>query len=345
MREQSGPLTIPAATPVAQRARTVALSADFRQTGAVPSSSESLLQTEIAGHSIACAHHEAAGATTVIFCHGFRGEKTGPNRTFVRAARLLAASGISSLRFDQYGSGDSEGDFFESRFDDWVNAIDALTHQQLERGQRVALLGQSMGASAVICAASALPVEAVVAWVPDTNIDDFTPGPEGFVEEGGQRVSNAFWEQAYAADVARHLAETSAPSYLVFGTADEYVSTENREALVSAAGPNVRIDVFDGYPHSAWTAEQAEDIIQRSVGFLAEHLRAGAGQVRAQAGVLCRPRNAGRGKGAAQNARPLAEHRREPRAGHRFLPRFTDQRTSHSKGTPRTAASWLPESR
>jgi pimeloyl-ACP methyl ester carboxylesterase len=242
----------------------------------VPSPTESLYRTEIAGRSIACAHHDASGATTVIFCHGFRGEKTGPNRTFVRGARLLAASGISSLRFDQYGSGDSEGDFLESRFDDWVNTIDALARQQLDRGQRVALFGQSMGASAVICAASGLPVEAVVAWVPDANIDDFTPGPDGFVEEGGQRVGNAFWEQAYAADVAKHLIEISAPSYLVFGTADEYVSTENREALVAVAGPNVSIDVFDGYPHSAWTAEQAKDIIERSVGFLREHLPAAA---------------------------------------------------------------------
>lgn len=238
----------------------------------MPLPSESLFRTEISDHSIACAYHDAAGETTVIFCHGFRGEKTGPNRTFVRAARLLAASGISSLRFDQYGSGDSDGDFLESRFNGWIDTIRALAHQQLDLGQRIALFGQSMGASAVICAAAGLPVDAVVAWVPDANIDEFTPGSEGFVEEGGQRVGNAFWREAYAANVAQHLAEISAPSYLVFGTADEYVSTENREALVAAAGPNVRIDTFDGYPHSAWTSEQADDIIERSVGFLTQHL-------------------------------------------------------------------------
>jgi hypothetical protein len=235
-------------------------------------SSESLFRTEAAGRSIACAHHEAGGDTTVIFSHGFRGEKTGPNRTFVRAARKLADRGVSSLRFDQYGSGDSDGDFLESRFEDWIETIAALTRDQLERGQKVALFGQSMGASAVICAAASLPVEAIVAWVPDANIDDFTPGPEGFIEEGGQRVGNAFWEQASDADVVKRLTEVSAPSYLVFGTDDEYVSTENREALVAAAGPNVAIDVFGGYPHSAWTTEQADDIIDRSVRFLTDRL-------------------------------------------------------------------------
>jgi pimeloyl-ACP methyl ester carboxylesterase len=240
----------------------------------VTSPSETLFRAEIAGRSIACARHETVGAATVIFGHGFRGEKTGPNRTFVRAARKLAAAGVSSLRFDQYGSGDSDGDFLESRFTVWIDTIRALARRELDAGRRVALFGQSMGASATICAAGGLPIDAVVAWVPDANIDYFTPGPEGFVEEGGQRVANAFWQEAYAADVAQHLAEISAPTYLVFGTADEYVSTENREALVGVAGPNVNIDTFDGYPHSAWTAEQADDIIDRSVNFLTGHLAA-----------------------------------------------------------------------
>lgn len=213
----------------------------------------------------------------MIFCHGFRGEKTGPNRTFVRAARRLAASGISSLRFDQYGSGDSEGDFLESRFTEWVATISALALQQIGQGKRVALFGQSMGASAAICAAASLPVAAVVAWVPDANIDEFTPGPQGFMEEGGQRVGNAFWQEAHDADVPHAFAAVAAPCYLVFGTADEYVSTENREALVRVAKPADRIDIFDGYPHSAWTAEQADDIIRRSVDFLVAELSELAG--------------------------------------------------------------------
>ncbi|WP_162940305.1 alpha/beta hydrolase family protein [Gryllotalpicola protaetiae] len=236
------------------------------------SPSETFFRTDIRGRSIACARHDADSEATVIFSHGFRGEKTGPNRTFVRAARQLAAAGISSLRFDQYGSGDSDGDFLESRFTDWVETIKLLARRELDAGRRVALFGQSMGASATICAADGLPVGAVVAWVPDANIDAFTARPDGFVEEGGQRVGNAFWQEAYAADVAQHLAAISAPTYLVFGTADEYVSTENREALVEVAGSNVSIDTFDGYPHSAWTATQADDIINRSVKFLVRHL-------------------------------------------------------------------------
>lgn len=133
-----------------------------------------------------------------------------------------------------------------------------------------------MGASAVICAAARVRVDALVAWVPDASIDEFAPGPQGFVEEGGQRVGNAFWQEAHDAAIPEQLSRVAAPCYLVFGTADEYVSTENRDALIAAAKPADRIDVFDGYPHSAWTYDQADDVIERSTAHLTAHLAAPA---------------------------------------------------------------------
>jgi hypothetical protein len=81
------------------------------------------------------------------------------------------------------------------------------------------------------------------AWVPDASVDPFTPDPRGFVEEGGQRVGNRFWQEAHAAGIRD--------------------ATENREALMSLAKPADRVDVFEGYPHSA-----------RSTDFLARRLSA-----------------------------------------------------------------------
>ncbi|MBO0901840.1 alpha/beta fold hydrolase [Cellulomonas sp. zg-ZUI22] len=237
-----------------------------------PGGAEISTDLQVRGRRLAAVRHDAGGDAVVLFCHGFRGEKSGPNRTFVRAARRLAQHGVSSIRFDQYGSGDSSGDFLESRFSIWVDAIAALAREQQDLGRRVALFGQSMGGAAVLCAAAEVPVDAVVAWVPDANVDEFSPGPQGFVEEGGQRVGNAFWQEAHDAHVPDRFREVTAPCHLVFGTADEYVSTENREALLTAARPGDLVDVLDGYPHSAWTYDQAEGVIARSVAFLVGHL-------------------------------------------------------------------------
>lgn len=54
----------------------------------------------------------------VIMSHGFRGSSLGPARQFVDFQRLLNKKGYSVLRFDQPNSGNSEGDYFDSSFNE-----------------------------------------------------------------------------------------------------------------------------------------------------------------------------------------------------------------------------------
>ena len=51
----------------------------------------------------------AARRGRVLFLHGWSGDRTGPHRMFVHAARMLAAQGYTCLRFDFRGRGDSDG--------------------------------------------------------------------------------------------------------------------------------------------------------------------------------------------------------------------------------------------
>ena len=85
-------------------------------------------------------------------------------------------------------------------------------------------------------------------------------------------MGNAFWAEAHAAGVPDRFAAVTAPCHLVFGTDDAYVSEENREALTRRVKPDDVVDVLDGHPHSAWTVEQADRVLDRSVAFLSQHL-------------------------------------------------------------------------
>jgi alpha-beta hydrolase superfamily lysophospholipase len=228
------------------------------------------LQSEIYnGHRIASAFHDAGGRDVVVFCHGYRGTSVGPNRFFVRAARKLLKSQISSLRFDQYGSGNSDGDFHESSFIDWMATTKAIVSEFQQRGYRVGLFGQSMGGAAAIGVASDVPnLTALVAWVPDPNVDTFQSPPDGIVEESGQIVRAAYWQEAHDADIATRLRFVAAPTYIVQCGADDFVDKHNRDALVEQRQSNHQIEFFDGYSHSSWTYAQSEEIIEKSVDFL-----------------------------------------------------------------------------
>jgi uncharacterized protein len=234
---------------------------------------EKTLTKEVNGHMIAAAFHDGGGKDIVIFCHGFRGASVGPSRSFVTAARMLAEKGISSLRFDQYRSGNSEGDFKDSSFNDWVATTKTIVEDYLERGYRVALFGQSMGGATVIATAAEVPdVKVLVAWSPDPNIDEVVASESGYSDEGGQLIQDLYWIEAHESNIADKLANVKAPGYIVQCTSDEFVDKANRDAISSNAQSQHVVDIREGYVHSAWTYEQFKDIIEKCVDFIVQNI-------------------------------------------------------------------------
>ena len=222
-------------------------------------------------HSIAIAETlvDSTEKRIVVFCHGFRSSSIGPNRFFIKAAWKLAEKGISSVRFDQYGSGNSNGDFIESSFNDWVETTVALCNDYVLMGYKVALFGQSMGGSTVIVAGSRVPeLSVVVSWVPDASVDRLEDNKTGYHEESGERVSMQFWQEAHSIGITEALSKLEAPTYIVQCGNDEYVSDENHKAIANHARPNHVVEMFHDYPHSRWTYEQANAIIEKSVEFI-----------------------------------------------------------------------------
>src|SRR5215831_11612603 len=74
------------------------------------------------------------GMPGVVFFHGFTGDRMESHWIFVKCARALARHGIASLRFDFYGSGESDGEFSEVTLPGEVS--DAETAVSFFRGQR-----------------------------------------------------------------------------------------------------------------------------------------------------------------------------------------------------------------
>lgn len=222
----------------------------------------------------------------LIMSHGFRGSSIGPAREFVDLERLLIDDGIACLRFDQPGSGNSDGDFRDSSFRVWIETIAAIARRYLDAGRRVALLGQSMGATATLVAAALEllrgRIPAVILWVPDPkeNLEHADPayttlsgGVGGFVDEGGQRVRADFWREASRAGFFAALDAYEGAIHVVYGEDDVFVPPEVRADVVRRVQANGQLaTVLPGQGHSSWDYDVAQDVYEMERRFLGHYL-------------------------------------------------------------------------
>lgn len=114
----------------------------------------------------------------ILVCHGLGGQKAGRNRTYVELAQALAKNGITVLRIDFRGSGDSEGNTaditVESKVSDAQKALDFLQQDQRVDASKIGLFGRSLGgAVAVITAQRRQTVKSLVLWAPVFNGDQW----------------------------------------------------------------------------------------------------------------------------------------------------------------------------
>lgn len=107
----------------------------------------------------------------VILFHGFTGNKCESHFLFTKFARRLCKEGISVLRFDFYGSGDSEGNFYEmtleSEMEDGVKAVEFMKSIERIDKEKIGVVGLSMGAVIGTFVSFKFPeIKAVALWSP-----------------------------------------------------------------------------------------------------------------------------------------------------------------------------------
>jgi len=208
----------------------------------------------------------------VIMSHGFRASSIGPARTFVDFERILLKEGYSVLRFDQPNSGNSEGNYLNSSFNEWVDTIVYFAKKYLNKNYKVALMGQSMGASATVVA-SGRPeldgrIRCLLLWVPDpkTTIREIS---EKVYEEGGQKYRGSFWVEARKSDFFENLHKFQGKIHLVYGEKDKYISQKTRERAIKAVkAKGQEAIVLSGQDHSAWEYNIVQKVYMKELQVL-----------------------------------------------------------------------------
>ncbi len=223
----------------------------------------------------------------VVFFHGFTGDRMESHWIFVKCARALAQAGIASLRFDFYGSGESEGEFREvtlqGELEDGEVAVEFLRRQKGVNWRRLGLLGLSLGGTIAASLASRARARAVVLWaalahpvqlraLAETTTKPI-PGAGGTREYSAHEVSPRFLDNLDKVDPLNSIAHFKGPILIIHPEKDEYLPLSHPEDYFQAASTAIKEKVvISGADHTFTSVPWEREVIERTVEWFRKHL-------------------------------------------------------------------------
>jgi putative redox protein len=183
-----------------------------------------------------------------LFAHCFTCSKD--LKPVVNISRVLTEAGISALRFDFTGLGESEGDFsgttFSSNIEDLIAAAEYLKSRH---GAPAILIGHSLGGAAVLQAAARIPSVRAVATIGAPfdpahvkqlfadSLEDIENRGHGDIVVGGRRftVSRAFVRDLDRQHMEQTIAALRRPLLIFHSPVDQTVGIENAALIYKAA--------------------------------------------------------------------------------------------------------------
>ncbi|MFS8640014.1 MAG: alpha/beta fold hydrolase [Symbiobacteriaceae bacterium] len=226
---------------------------------------------------------------TVIFAHGYGKNRLQDDVPGLDVAAALVGAGYNVLMFDFRNSGESAGEqttVGQEEVLDLAGAVDWVrrTHGS---GQRIGLMGWSMGAvTSILAAGGPVRVDAVVADAPfsdlrtylDENLAHWTGLPE-FPFNWTIRVLlpplvSLHVDRVRPVEAVARFGDT--PLLLIHGTADDVIGPHHSRWLLGAtraAGVEADLWLVPGAGHVKGYATAPEAYRQRVLDFFDRHLR------------------------------------------------------------------------
>jgi len=223
-------------------------------------------------HHLAAVLHRQRDRSLVVLAHGFTGNKVEQGRLFVDCARALAAGGISALRFDFMGSGDSSGSFQQMTPNSEIADLNAVLDWAKRRYRHVGVLGLSFGGAISIFTVAGRrtgEIAALCTWstVPSLKVWKRVPRKSELNPENVQRVGRAFFTDRPRADVPEVYVRLPLPKLQIQGDADLPRFRETFAKYFPRAQAPKRHIVLPGADHVFSRASDRARVLAETVAF------------------------------------------------------------------------------
>ena len=226
-------------------------------------------------------------APGVVLLHGFAGDRMESHWIFVKCSRALQQAGIGSLRFDFFGSGESDGEFREASIEsEMADADEGVAFLRREGGvnpARVGLLGFSLGGGIAALVAERLSMRALVLWAAVAHLTELRalakaymrplPGNSDLREYSGHIVSDRFLDSIDRLNPLASAACFTQPTLIIHPERDEFLGLHHPEDYFRASGAALKEKVIvSGADHTFSSIRCESDVIARTVRWFRENL-------------------------------------------------------------------------
>ncbi len=221
----------------------------------------------------------------VVFFHGFTGDRMESHWIFVKCARALEQAGIASLRFDFYGSGESEGTFREvtlhGEIADAKVAVEFFRKQKGIRPEGLGLCGLSMGGAVAASVAKWSKARALVLWsalAHPKELRDIAEHatrmlPDGNHEYNAHEVSARFLDEVDRVEPVEALRKFHSPTLILHPEKDEHLPLHHPDDLFRACAAEIKEKVIiPGADHTFTSVAWENEVIARTTQWFARHL-------------------------------------------------------------------------
>jgi pimeloyl-ACP methyl ester carboxylesterase len=232
---------------------------------------------------VAFIHHKVSDDCVVILGHGYLSNKE--SRTNTALAERLNRAGISTISYDMYGHGESEGDIEQLTVSKVVeNVIAIYDHAKSEGYSRIGLSGSSFTGIVSLIAASRRDFAVLSLKCPvfdSKRLWDSRHSPEGirrwketgFIEAFGNRWGYGAYEDASGYDMEDIASGITAPVLVIHGDKDVTVPIQHARDIISHVKGEKELLIVEGADHFFRDPAHFETMISKSFEWLSRHLQ------------------------------------------------------------------------
>jgi len=215
--------------------------------------------------------------TIVVFLHGFTGNKTEHAGHFRNLSRILSKNGIASMRMDYHGNGESDGEFYDFRFDWAIEDAELMIMKahEIKGIKKVYLLGFSLGGAIASVIANDKIIDKLILWSPAGSMVEHAEQyyernpklPNGNAFMGGFELSKMFVDTIKKYDMYQGTKNFTKPVCIIHGEKDISVDISlsvryNNEYV------NSTFHIVNGAGHGYNDADQRDDLYATTLEFI-----------------------------------------------------------------------------